>query len=60
MDWVIRPELVEDDVQAALLAAVERELSDAKQSLWWRSGLDELDGGPAPKQAWSDPGIVEP
>jgi len=60
VDWVIRPELVEDDVQAALLAAVERELSDAKQSLWWRSGLDELDGGPAPKQAWSDPGIVEP
>jgi hypothetical protein len=57
---VIRPELVEEDVQAALLAAVERELTEAEQSLWWRSGLDELDGGPAPKQAWSDPGIVEP
>jgi hypothetical protein len=60
VDWVIRPELVEEDVQAALLAAVERELKEAEQSLWWRSGLDELDGGPAPKQAWSDPGIVEP
>jgi hypothetical protein len=60
VDWVIRPELVEEDVQAALLAAVERELTEAEQSLWWRSGLDELDGGPAPKQAWSDPGIVEP
>ena len=60
MDWVIRPGLVEEDVQAALLAAVERELTEAERSLWWRSGLDELDGGPAPKQAWSDPGIVEP
>jgi hypothetical protein len=60
VDWVIRPGLVEEDVQAALLAAVERELTEAEQSLWWRSGLDELDGGPAPKQAWSDPGIVEP
>ena len=60
MDWVIRPELVEEDVQAALLAAVERELAQADQSLWWRSGLDELDGGPAPKQAWSDAGVVEP
>jgi hypothetical protein len=60
MAWVIRPELIEEDVQAALLAAVERELAQGDPSLWWRSGLDDLDGGPAPKEAWSDPGIVEP
>jgi hypothetical protein len=60
VDWVIRPELVEVEVEAALLAAVEKELADDGQSLWWRSGLEDLDGGRAAKQAWSDPGIVEP
>ena len=60
MDWVIRPELVEEDVQEALLAAVGRELAEEGESLWWRSGLEDLDGSPAAKQAWSDPGIVEP
>ena len=60
MDWVIRPELVEEDVQEALLVAVERELAEEGESLWWRSGLEDLDGGPAAKQAWSDPGIAEP
>jgi hypothetical protein len=60
VDWVIRPELTEDHVQAALLAAVEEELAEDDQSSWWRSGLDDLDGGPAPKQAWGDPGVVEP
>jgi hypothetical protein len=59
VDWVIRPELVEEDVRAALVAAVEQELAEGDESLWWRSGLEDLDGGPAPKQAWGDSGIVE-
>jgi hypothetical protein len=60
VDLEIRPELLDEEVQAALLAAVERELTAEDGSVWWRSGLDDLDGGPAPKQAWGDPGIVEP
>jgi hypothetical protein len=59
MDWVIRPELAEEDVQAALLAAVEQELAEDDESVWWRSGVEDLGGGPAPKQPWGDPGIVE-
>lgn len=59
MDWEIRPEPAEEDDRIALLAAVERELATDGESAWWRSGLDDLDGGPAPKQAWSDPGVVE-
>jgi hypothetical protein len=55
----MRPELVEENVQAALLTAVERELVQDDESLWWRSGLEELDSGPAPKQAWGDSGVVE-
>jgi hypothetical protein len=59
--WELRPELAEDDVQAALLAAVERLLvEDEPESAWWRSGFDELSGGPAPEQAWRDAGVVEP
>lgn len=57
--WEIHPQL-DEDVQAVLLAAVEAELADGRESLWWRSGLEDLDGGPAAKQAWSDPGVVEP
>jgi hypothetical protein len=61
VDWALHPEL-EQDVRAALLAAVAREL-DAEhetESVWWRSGFDDLGGGPAAKEPWSDPGVVEP
>lgn len=60
MSWEVRPEPNEEGVQAALLAAVEQELGERDESAWWRSGFDELGGSPAPKQTWSDPGIVEP
>jgi hypothetical protein len=61
VEWEIQPPLEEEHgVQAALLAAVEQALADERESLWWRSGLEDLDGGPAPQQAWRDPGIVEP
>ena len=56
----MRPGLGEDEVQSALLAAVEQELRDQDESAWWRSGFDELGGSPAPEQAWRDPGVVEP
>lgn len=58
MDWEIQPKL-DDDVEAVLLAAVEDELAEDRESAWWRSGLEDLDGGPAAKQAWGDPGVVE-
>jgi hypothetical protein len=59
--WEIQPRLEEEKgVEAALLAAVEQALAEESESVWWRSGLEDLDGGPAPEQAWRDPGIVEP
>jgi hypothetical protein len=60
VEWTIQPPLEPEEVEAALLAAVEQEFAGGRQSLWWRSGLEGLDGGPAPQQAWRDPGIVEP
>jgi hypothetical protein len=60
MSWEVRPEPNEEGVQAVLVAAVEQELGECDESAWWRSGFDELGGSPAPKQTWSDPGIVEP
>jgi hypothetical protein len=57
----VQPALGEEVVQAALLAAVEQALGEEEQgSVWWRSGLEELGGGPAPQQAWRDAGVVEP
>ena len=61
VEWEIQPPLDENErVEAALLAAVEHALPAERESLWWRSGIEDLDGGPAPQQAWRDPGIVEP
>lgn len=60
MEWEIRPPLDEERVEAALLAAVEQALAEERESLWWRSGVEDLDGGPAPQQAWRDPDVVEP
>jgi hypothetical protein len=57
----MQPALGEEELQAALLAAVEQALgAEEAGSVWWRSGLDDLGGGPAPQQAWRDPGVVEP
>jgi hypothetical protein len=54
--WELRPEPDRPEVRAALLAAVEQALAKNDESAWWRSGLEELGGGPAPTQAWRDPG----
>jgi hypothetical protein len=60
VSWEVLPELGERDVEAALLAAVEEALAeDEGDSVWWRSGLDDLGGGPAPKQPWGDAGVIE-
>jgi hypothetical protein len=61
VSWEVQPPLGEGEVQAALLEAVEQVLGEEEMgSVWWRSGLEDLGGGPAPKQAWRDAGIVEP
>jgi hypothetical protein len=60
VEWTIQPPLEPEEVEAALLAAVEQAFAAEGESLWWRSGLEDLDGGPAPQQAWRDPGVVEP
>jgi hypothetical protein len=61
MRWVVRPQ-VEEEVERALLAAVSRALDEEElaESAWWRSGLEDLGGGPAPQQSWRDAGVVEP
>jgi hypothetical protein len=35
-------------------------LADEHESAWWRSGFEDLGGGPAAKQAWSGSGVIEP
>jgi hypothetical protein len=61
VSWEVQPPLGEGEVQAALLEAVEQVLGEEEMgSVWWRAGLEDLGGGPAPKQAWRDTGIVEP
>jgi hypothetical protein len=61
VSWEVQPALGEEEVQAALLAAVEQALGEEEVgSVWWRSGLEDLGGGPTPQQAWRDPGVVEP
>ena len=60
MSWEVRPEPSDSDERAALLQAAEAALEDEDESAWWRSGFDELGGGPAAKEAWSGAGIVEP
>jgi hypothetical protein len=54
--WELHPELDQPEVRAALLAAVEEALAEKDESAWWRSGFEELGDGPAPRQAWRDPG----
>jgi hypothetical protein len=60
VDWEVEPEPSDPDEQSALLAAVEKALAPERESLWWRSGLEDLGGGPSADQAWGDSGPVEP
>ena len=60
MSWEVEPEPVDAEERAALLQAVERALRDEGQSQWWRSGFEDLGGGPAPKHPWRGTGVVEP
>ena len=57
MSWVVEPEPADDGERAALLAAAEEALASQAESAWWRSGLDDLGGGPT---ADGDPGRGEP
>lgn len=65
MTWSVQPEPTDETERRALLAALEQALAEEEveaQALvgaWWRAGLDDLGGGPAAEQPWSDPGVVE-
>lgn len=58
--WELDPEPADEAERAALLAAAEQALAPPRTSVWWRSGLEDLDGGPPPEQAGRDPGVIEP
>jgi hypothetical protein len=61
MRWELRPEPPDPGSRVALLRAAELALADEEpESAWWRSGFEELGGGPAPKESWRDSGVVEP
>jgi hypothetical protein len=60
VDWEIHPEPADDAEREALVKAATHALPAESESAWWRSGFDDLGGGPAPKQAWSGSGVVEP
>jgi hypothetical protein len=57
--WEVRPEPSDPQVRTVLLSLAEDVLADGDESAWWRSGLDDLGGGPATEQAWGRPGVVE-
>jgi hypothetical protein len=58
--WEVRPEPLDPDERAVLLRSAEDALAGGDdESAWWRSGLDDLGGGPAPEQTWRGPGVVE-
>ena len=65
MTWSVQPEPTDETERQALMAALEQALSDGTNAAtvsatrWWRSGFDELGGGPAPEQAWRESGVVE-
>jgi hypothetical protein len=60
VSWEVTPEPADADERAALLQAAELALAGAPESEWWRSGFEDLGGGPAPQQTWGGAGIVEP
>jgi hypothetical protein len=56
VSWEVRPDPEDAGERATLVAAVERALAEEAESAWWRSGLDDLGGGPAPEEPWAQPG----
>jgi hypothetical protein len=60
VSWEVDPEPSDEDERAALVIAAEQALAQEPESAWWRSGLEDLGGGPPAEQAGRDPGVVEP
>lgn len=66
MPWSVQPEPGDENERDALLAALDRALAEEEAaasgslSAWWRSGLDDLGGGPAAEKPWGEPRVVEP
>ena len=60
MDWDVVPQPADEVERAALLSAAARALAPETDSAWWRSGLEDLDGGPSAEQGWRDPNGREP
>jgi hypothetical protein len=64
--WSVQPEPGDENEREALLAALERALAEEEAaasgslSAWWRSGLEDLGGGPAAEKPWGEPRVVEP
>jgi hypothetical protein len=64
--WSVRPEPADEAERDALIAALERALAEEERaaggqpSAWWRSGFDDLGGGPAAKKPWGEPRVIEP
>jgi hypothetical protein len=56
VSWEVRPEPEDANERATLVAAVERALAEEAESVWWRSGLDDLGGGPFSKVPWAEAG----
>ena len=59
MIWEVRPEPPDPKERAVLLSLAAAALGGGDESAWWRSGLDDLGGGPAPEQAWGSAGVVD-
>jgi hypothetical protein len=59
VSWEVRPEPQDAQELAALLSAAERAFVEEQASDWWRSGLDDLGGGPAPNDPWGQASVIE-
>jgi hypothetical protein len=59
MSWDVQPEPADPEERAALVAAAEQALASPRESAWWRSGLEDLDGSALPEQTRPDPDAVE-
>lgn len=60
VSWKVHPEPADPEELAALVAAAEQAFAPPEESAWWRSGLEDLDGGTPAELARHDPGVVEP
>ena len=56
----MHPEPADPEELAALVAAAEQAFAPPEESAWWRSGLEDLDGGTPAELPRHDPGVVEP